>query len=140
VLLEIEKVYNKMKYSYDIEYYSGNDLRKPQKPTIVRLAAKHNSADATSYAQKLEKYEIEILSYTSTLLPEYQKNIANLHSELKLEIMGDYKLTAKQFDLLWNSVYEFGSHCSNLEERLYLFDAYYKLVGAYNDLASPADF
>jgi len=56
--------------SYDFQYYSGQMLRmptKPSKPGLSRMSRNPTAIEARAYADALEEYEREMKAYNENL-------------------------------------------------------------------------
>lgn len=118
-----------MSYDYDLYYYSGRDLKHPDRVAKPRLSANPTPAEARKYADELEAYEPKNKEY-NRLVSEYHNTIRNRQVELKNKLCDDYGITPKQCEILWDAAWEEG-HSSGIHEVIHYFDEYYNMAMAF---------
>ncbi len=107
--------------NYDFDYYSGQMLRMPEKPTKPRLERNPSSVEARAYAEALEEYELEMKSYNEDL-GWYRAEKANLLVKFRDKVRSDYGLSVATFSVIWNEAYNRG-HSGGLQEVYNEFDS-----------------
>lgn len=107
--------------SYDFEYYSGNMLRMPEKPTKPRMERNPTSIEARAYADALEEYESALASYNEDL-GWYRSESNSLLLKFQDKLRSDYGLHESEFSVLWNEAYRRG-WCNGLQEVYHEFDS-----------------
>ena len=115
--------------SYDIEYYSGEMLRPPEKPAKPRLERNPNAIEARAFADALEEYERELRGYTENL-NWHRSQIRVLLTEFQDTLKSDYKLSDSQFSVLWNEAYNRG-HSGGLSEVYHEFASLHNFAEKY---------
>ena len=115
--------------SYDFDYFNGNHLLPPIKPTKPRLKKDHTPAAARSYADDLEQYEKEIEIYQDNLsYYRAQKNMCL--KEFQDRLRDDYDLTEAQMFVIWHKAWEHG-HSAGLSEVYHYFDEFYDMASEF---------
>ena len=109
--------------SYDFQYYSGEMLRMPIKPSKPRLERNPNAIEARAYADALEEYEREMSSYGENLNLYYKDKNALLR-KFQDRLRSDYSLSESEFSVIWNEAYNRG-HSGGLSEVYHEFDSLY---------------
>jgi hypothetical protein len=117
--------------SYDFDYFSGNHLFTPSKPTKPTLGRNPNAIEARAYADALEVYEKELESYDENLRWYYrEKN--SLLSDFKDKLRSDYNLPEEKFSVIWEEARARAS-----DEGLYKihdeFDSLFYFICKYNN-------
>lgn len=115
--------------SYDFQYYSGEMLRTPTKPSKPRLERNPNAIEARAYADALEDYEREMKSYGENL-GWYYKERGALLTKFQDKLRSDYNLSESEFSVLWNESYN-RSHSGGLSEVYHEFDSLHEFVHKY---------
>lgn len=111
--------------SYDFEYYNGDHLKSPKKPTRPSAANIKDAVEARAYADAFEDYERNSKSYQEDFT--YHKHVKSaLMQEFKNVLRDDYRLSQEQFDYLWNI-----ADGSYLQEKFNDFDRLYETVSGY---------
>lgn len=115
--------------SYDFDYYSGLDIRYPNKPTKPRLDKNAAPAAVRSYADELEQYERDIEKYRAEL-EHYNTSKHQRDALFRARLRDDYDITEAQFDVLWHQAWEHG-HAAGLREVYNYFDDFYEMAAAF---------
>lgn len=115
--------------SYDFDYFSGNDLRYPDKPAKPRLNKNPTPMSVREYADDLEQYEKDIENYNDDLSYYRNQKAARLN-KFKNRLRDDYDITQAQFDVLWHHAWEHG-HSAGLSEVDHYFDDFYDMASAF---------
>ena len=115
--------------SYDFEYYSGQHLKYPKKPTKPSLGRNPSSIEARAFADALEEYEREFKGYEEDKR-YYQSQMSALHHEFTDKLKADYGLSDEEFDVIWSEAYDRG-HAYGLEEVASHFGSLYDFALKY---------
>lgn len=91
------------------DYYSGEDLVFPQRPSKPSWPSKPTSTEVRQYADKLEEYEIDFKKY-SELKKEYYEILNARAVEFRNDIHSEYssELTDAAFTVIFNKAWEDG--------------------------------
>lgn len=119
--------------SYDFEYYSGDMLRMPEKPTKPRMERNPTSIEARAYADALEEYESALASYNEDL-GWYRSEKAGLLIKFQDKVRSDYGLSNEPFSVLWNEAYNRG-HSGGLQEVYNEFDSLFEFLIKWGKVA-----
>jgi hypothetical protein len=115
--------------SYDFEYYSGQMLRAPTKPSKPGLSRNPTAIEARAFTDALEEYEREMRGYSENLgWYRSEKNV--LLTKFKDKLKADYGLIDSEFDVIWEEAYDH-SHSGGLHEVYYEFERLYKFMNKY---------
>ena len=117
--------------SYDFDYYSGSDIRYPEKPVKPRLERNPTAIEARAFADALEEYEREFKAYQEDK-SFYQSQASSRKTEFKDKLKKDYDLSDEEFDVIWSEAYDRG-HSGGLSEVYSYFDSLYDFVHKYMD-------
>ena len=113
--------------SYDFNYYTGADIeftiQKPSKPVLSRNP---DAAEARAFADKLEKYDVDIKSYND-VRQVYNEQRAVRLAEFKDKLRDDYDISQEQFNVLWDHA-DANISYGGLEEVFNLFDSCYEVA------------
>jgi hypothetical protein len=115
--------------SYDFEYYSGQMLRMPTKPSKPGLSRNPTAIEARAYADALEEYEREMKAYNENL-SWYRSEAASLLIKFQDKLKEDYSLGSAEFDVIWSEAYDH-SHSGGLQEVYYEFERLYEFAIKY---------
>jgi hypothetical protein len=115
--------------TYDFDYFSGQDLRYPIKPTKPTLGRNPNAIEARAWADAMEEYEREMKGYVEDR-DEYTRSINGRYYELKTRLCDDYDITEAQMHLLWSKAYEDG-HSEGLHRVVTIFDELYDITSKF---------
>jgi hypothetical protein len=114
---------------YDLDYFSGNDLKVPSEPSKPALKANHDVSDVRAYALALEGYEI--------LCEEFYKELAMFHqckqdryAEFCRELRKDYGLCQAEFDVIWSEASDH-AQSGSLNEAYVEFDRLFNFIKRY---------
>lgn len=117
--------------SYDFDYYSGSDIRYPEKPVKPRLERNPTALDARAFADAMEEYEREFKAYQEDK-SFYQSQASSRKTEFKDKLKKDYDLSDEEFDVIWSEAWDRG-HSGGLSEVYSYFDSLYDFVHKYMD-------
>jgi hypothetical protein len=115
--------------SYDFEYYSGQMLRAPTKPSKPGLSRNPTAIEARAFADALEEYEREMKAYNENL-SWYRSEAASLLTKFQDKLKEDYSLGSAEFDVIWSEAYDH-SHSGGLQEVYYEFERLYEFAIKY---------
>jgi hypothetical protein len=115
--------------SYDFEYYSGQMLRAPTKPSKPGLSRNPTAIEARAFADALEEYEREMKAYNENL-SWYRSEAASLLIKFQDKLKEDYSLGSAEFDVIWSEAYDH-SHSGGLQEVYYEFERLYEFASKY---------
>jgi hypothetical protein len=117
--------------SYDFEYYSGQMLRVPTKPSKPGLSRNPTAIEARAFADALEEYEREMKAYNENL-SWYRSEAASLLTKFQDKLKEDYCLGSSEFDVIWSEAYD-RAHVDarGLQEVYYKFERFYEFANKY---------
>jgi hypothetical protein len=115
--------------NYDFDYYSGSDIKYPNKPSKPKLERNPSSIEARVFAEALEEYEREIESYDEDL--SYYKHMKTARlNEFKTVLRDDHDITEAQFNVIWHHAWEHG-HSTGLHDVCSYFEDFYELASEF---------
>jgi hypothetical protein len=115
--------------SYDFEYYSGQMLRTPTKPSKPGLSCNPTAIEARAFVDALEEYEREMKVYNENL-SWYRSEAASLLIKFQARLKKDYGLGSAEFEVIWSEAYDH-SHSGGLQEVYYEFRRLYEFASKY---------
>ena len=114
----------------DFDYFGGRDLIAPKGPRKpVRLGLNPTVAQARAYADALEIYEAEMVSYQSERAA-YNDRMNSRLGELQILLRSEYDITEAQMFILWNSAWRDG-HSEGLNRVVDIFDELYEVASEF---------
>ena len=116
--------------SYDFDYFNGQDIVAPSKPSAPSIATKPTAADARAYADALDVYEREYADYNEKR-QLYQGNKSKRIREFERKLKDDYGLSDLEFNAIWGEAYDRAPYANRLQDVHEEFDRLYHFVKNY---------
>ena len=114
----------------DFDYYGGRDLTAPKMPCKpVRLGLNPTVSQARDYADALELWEAEMVSYRAERAL-YQDQMNTRLRELQTKLRDEYDITEAQQFILWNSAWRDG-HSEGLNRVVDIFNELYEVASEF---------
>ncbi len=114
---------------YDYDYFSGQDLHYPIKPTKPVLGSNPHPDDARAWADAMEAYDVKMAEYKEHR-DDYTRSINGRLFELKTRLRDEYDITEQQMHLLWGRAWEDG-HAEGLHRVVSIFDELYEIASQF---------
>lgn len=115
----------------DVEYYSGDDLRYPDRPQKPVVKNRDDPASIRRYADKLESYYAAADKYRIDK-QVYRDTIKERKQELMLDLAAENELSPAQAEVLFYKAWEEG-HSGGISEVIDSFTSLVDLIAEFQN-------
>jgi hypothetical protein len=114
----------------EVQYYEGNGLVYPTRPTKPFIGDNSSPTSIRKYADDLEEYTRAKVAYDAEL-KRYRMELDARSAELGADLADEYGISRAKADILFNKAWEDG-RSEGIQEVIRIFDELYDVADKFS--------